>query len=425
MRSLTRLLVRLAALLLLVGLLVGLPTVVLVMVGAPWPSSAEWRDAWQSRMVGTDMVVRLGAGLFLVLWAWFAATALAEAGRVLVARRDPARLATMPSGDGPVRWVRSLVRVAAIGSVSASAVMSGLAGHGLAASAHRAATAPPAATTHVVVPGDSYWAIADAHLTEVFGREPTAAEVHVATEALMSWNVDRLGHRDPALIVPGETVVLEPPTTSGVAAPPEAVVIVEPADAAQVVAEVTVPAAVSTVPSTALIVPTTVPVSPAPAVADEAVSVRSEEHDAGFGLAELGVAALLSAGALAAVRVGRRRRLEGSRPGTELPMPTFEQTRTELQLRALRADERVARVDLALRAAAHDLAAQHATVLAVWAGDRGEVRLYLRGAAVPADSRWQPDVLQCTWTLGARPRGRRLAAALPGTLAPGHVARRW
>ena len=420
MRTLIRFLVRVAALLLLVGLLVGLPIVVLLAVGAPWPSSAQWRDAWQSRTVGTDVVVRLGAALFLLLWVWFAATALAEAGRVLMARRDPARLATLPSGDGPVRWVRSLVRLAAIGSVSASAVMGGLAGHGLAASAHRAATAPPALATHVVVAGDSYWAIADAHLTEVFGREPTAAEVHVATEALMSWNAGRLGHRDPALIVPGETVMLEPPAASVQAVPAAEVVIDEPVVTAPVVAEVTVPTAVPTLPSTAPIVPTTVPTSPTLTVPAEAVSVSSPavEYDDGLGVAELGLAALLSAGALAAVRVGRRRRLEGSRPGDALPVPTFEQTRTELQLRTLRADERVARVDLALRAAAHDLAAQHATVLAVTVGERGEVRLHLRGAAVPGDARWQLDVLRCTWTLGAQVSLAELGLAAGDTLQP-------
>ncbi len=418
MRTLFRLVVRVAALLLLVGLLVGVPIVLLVAVVAPWPSPAQWRDAWQSRTVGTDMVVRLGATLFLVLWAWFAATALAEAGRVLMARRDPARLATLPSGDGPVRWVRSLVRVAAVGSVSASAVMGGLAGHGLAAPSHRAVTAPPAVATHVVVPGDSYWSIADAHLTEVFGREPTAAEVHVATEALMSWNVDRLGHRDPALIVPGETVVLEGPT-SGVAAPPEAVVIDEPVAATAVVTVETVPSVAPVAPPTVetAVLPT-VPTAPSLVISDEVVAVPSVERADGLGVAELGVAALLSAGALAAVRVGRRRRLEGSRSGDELPMPTFEQTRTELQLRSLRADERVARVDLALRAAAHDLAAQHAAVLAVWAGERGEVRLYLRGAAVPSDARWQLDVLQCTWTLGAQVSLVELGLAAGDSLQP-------
>jgi hypothetical protein len=411
-RSLIRLLVRVAALLLLVALLVGVPAVVLTTVGAPWPSMAQWREAWQSRAVDTDVAVRIGAALFLVLWGWFAVTALGETVRVVAARRDPARLATLPIGDGPVRWVRGLVRLAAVGSVSASALMSGLAGHGLAAPGVDQ-LGPPAAAVHVVAAGDSYWAIADAHLTDVLGREPTAAEVHVATVTLMGWNAERLGHTDPTLIVPGESVVLAPPNAAPVPPPPP-----QPAPvAATPPASVAVPS--STVPSSTVPpsteAPSTVLSSTAPASTGPVVA---EVRDDGIDLAPLGTAVVLSAGALAAVRLGRRRRLQGSMPRSVTPAPTFEQTRTELQVRALHADERVARVDIALRAAAQDLASQHASVLAVWAGERGEVRLYLRGAAVPHDARWQLDVVRHTWTLGAHVSLGELGVAAGDALQP-------
>ena len=427
MRSLIRLLVRVAALVLLVALLVGVPAIVLITVGSPWPSMAQWREAWQSRAVDTDVAVRIGAALFLVLWGWFAVTALGEAARIVAARRDPARLATMPIGDGPVRWVRGLVRVAAVGAVSASALRSGLAGHGLAAPAVEQ-LGPPAAAVHVVAAGDSYWAIADAHLTDVLGREPTAAEVHVATVTLMEWNAERLGHTDPSLIVPGESVVLAPPSAAPVPPPPP-----HPAPvAAPPPAPVTVPSSTvspSTVPpSTAApstAAPSTVPPSTAapstvavPTAPSSTVPVVAEVRDDGIDLAQLGTAVVLSAGALAAVRVGRRLRLQGSIPRSVAPAPSFEQTRTELQLRALHADERVARVDIALRAAAQDLASQHASVLVVWAGERGEVRLYLRGAAVPHDARWQLDVVHHTWTLGAHVSLGELGMAAGDALQP-------
>ena len=403
MRSLIRFLVRVAALVALAVLLVGIPVALLFTVGAPWPSMVQWRDAWESRAVDAGFVVHLGAALFLVLWSWFAVTALSEVGRVVAARRDPDRLASMPTGEGPTRWVRGLVRVAAIGSMSVSA-LTGLAGHGLAAPGSEPGTVPVGVAAHVVEAGDSYWAIADAHLTTVLGRDPTPAEVHSATTALMEWNVDRLGHADPALIVPGETVLLEPATPAADVPMPAVeesamrAVDAPPAAATTALPSTTTPPPATEAPTTTQL-PTTTQAVPVASATDAASSGQSDAG--GLGIAELGAAALLSAGALAAVRASRRRELRTSLPGDVAAVPTFEQARTELQLRTLHADERVARVDIALRAAARDLAAQHATVLAVWAGERGEIRLHLRGAAMPSDSRWQLDVVDCTWSLGA------------------------
>jgi hypothetical protein len=64
-------------------------------------------------------------------------------------------------------------------------------------------TAAPA--THEVVSGDSYWAIAES----VLGAEATSAEVLAKTEALMALNGSRLGYEDPAMIHPGDVVLLE------------------------------------------------------------------------------------------------------------------------------------------------------------------------------------------------------------------------
>jgi hypothetical protein len=87
-------------------------------------------------------------------------------------------------------------------------------------------------------------------------------------------------------------------------------------------------------------------------------------------------------------------------------------------LRSLDPTERLARLDLALRAAAPDLVAQGAVVLAALLGDSGDVRLYVRGAAVPNDDRWHLDLLASTWTLPAAVGLEALAAAARECAAP-------
>ena len=80
---------------------------------------------------------------------------------------------------------------------------------------HELAVMTPLGPAHEVVSGDSYWRIADDHLSTVLQREPTPQEVLGYTEALVSFNHPLLGHRDPALILPGELVVFTPsPETS-------------------------------------------------------------------------------------------------------------------------------------------------------------------------------------------------------------------
>ena len=75
---------------------------------------------------------------------------------------------------------------------------------------HELAVLTPLGPAHEVVGGDSYWQIADDHLTAVLHRDATPPEVLEYTEALVSFNHPLLGHRDPALIVPGELVVFTP-----------------------------------------------------------------------------------------------------------------------------------------------------------------------------------------------------------------------
>ena len=113
--------------------------------------------------------------------------------------------------------------------------------------------------------------------------------------------------------------------------------------------------------------------------------------------------------------------------GARLSAPTPQQARTEVLLRSLNAAERLARLDLALRAAAPSLASQAASVHAVVMYDNGEVCLFLRGARLPrdrVDARPARQHLECS---AHRPRSSMLAHAGTSerTAVPGAGARRW
>lgn len=111
-------LIRLLAAVALAGLLFGVPVVAISTFGFPFPSWEQFSQSWHQRRVPNELVLRCGAMVFMVLWAWFAVTAVAEV--VAIARhpggtRDPVEA-------GPSGWVRALVRIAVISTVSATAV---------------------------------------------------------------------------------------------------------------------------------------------------------------------------------------------------------------------------------------------------------------------------------------------------------------
>ncbi|MDO8362848.1 MAG: hypothetical protein Q7V88_08120, partial [Actinomycetota bacterium] len=340
----TRALLRVLTLALLAVLLVGVPVLVVRLIGMPLPGAHQIRAAWQHRRVDGDLVLRIGAAVFSVLWLWFALTALAELWNVLSWRLGGGRARLAPVPPGPSGWVRALVRFVAVSSVSATAALGSLVPVARTASAvaprspvasavvssnssaaahagrptHQAngretpfsvarelgrpelrdriielnsgrqapdgsawqggvfplgmkvvlpeeADARPAAqvaphavaqavptllgAAHEVEAGDCYWQIADDHLAGVLDRDPTPPEVLAYTNALIEFNDDLLGHRDPTLIVPGELVILTDaglPHDGSVAAP--TVVPAAPALPGPPVVPV-VPAAVPEVPA--------------------------------------------------------------------------------------------------------------------------------------------------------------------------------
>ena len=109
-------------------------------------------------------------------------------------------------------------------------------------------------------------------------------------------------------------------------------------------------------------------------------------------------AAMLSAGVLAVLAVRRRRRLRQAEPHARLPEPTVRQTMTERELRCSGPGERLARVDLAVRAAAMSLITDERRVLAVLCSPEGEIELVSDGpTALPAPWKGCGD----RWSLAA------------------------
>lgn len=416
MRSAQRTVLRVLALLGLLAVLIGVPVMVARTIGLPVPSWHQWRIAMSSRRVDTDFVVRLGAGIFVLLWSWFAVTAVAEFGRVWAHRREPSALPAVDRADGPAWWVRGLVRFIAISSVSATALMGGM------GAVHGAAGAAP--HEHVVVPGDSYWRIAQDHLSEA-GALVSMAEVHALTLQLVEGNSGRLGHRDATLLLPGEVVRFDAPaaTTRPAAAVPSAAV---PAAAVPVTplptaAPSPAPTTVAAPPASVASVPASVPSRTVPPLSVPTVSVPStpsggDDHTAMVVLGLTG-AAMLAGGTVRVIDARRRSGWRGASVGTRVAAPSFEQVRTELCVRAVGAEEQLVRLDVVLRAVARDIAAQGASVLVATIGDYGDVRLFLRGTAMPSDLRWRLQLETGAWLLpGSVPLDELVDAARTATM---------
>jgi hypothetical protein len=428
LRSTTRLL----ALVGLAGLLAGVPAALVVLVGRPYPSGAQLTGAWRTQQVDTDTVIRFGWAVFLGLWAWFAFTALAESARVVQWRSTQPRRPLPATGRGPAGVVRQLVRLAMLSSVTGVAALGPLLPVRGPVAAGRVPQVPvlrpaapiaadstvdtPLGRAHEVVRGDSYWRIADHHLEDRFGREPSGREVYDYTEDLIGFNAPRLGHRDPTLIHPGELVVFTPlagdpqsvvherivpdVVVSGPAATRPSSQVPAPTPPPVTTLPVPTPPPVTASPSTTPAVPTAAPTT-TPSVRPSVPLDLAGRRDHGRLVSGLGAAVLVAIGATRVLDARRRRRLRAASVGARLAPPDPTNAHAEMTLRAHSDDERMARLDLALRAAAPDLAAQGARVVAAVLGDDGGVLLHLHGAATPSDVRWRVRIDDGAWVLPA------------------------
>jgi hypothetical protein len=254
---------------------------------------------------------------------------------------------------------------------------------------------------YVVVAGDSYWRIAEAHL----GLLASPMEIAAYTDVLMERNSPLLGYADRRLIRPGDIVQLntpEPPAVAAVLDSPEVTT-----DEAEPTVTAPVPSPVDAFPPPVVVPPTTVAPEPARPLAPPtgtavapAVASFFESESNGIPMQRgLPAALLLSAGAIVVLDARRRQQLRSARIGARLLPPTPQAVETELLLRSLNRAEQLARVDLALRSAAPGLVRQQARALAIEIADDGEIRVYTDRPAPIVARHWLFDGEAGAWRL--------------------------
>lgn len=271
--------------------------------------------------------------------------------------------------------------------------------------------AEPAAVAHTVEQGETLWSIAEDELGDPL-RWP---EVYDAN-AGRSFD-DGRSLSDPDLIHPGWTLDLPGAPAAETPPPPAPVVIPEPVvmpepvvapaapDAAPVEAAVESDAHDAHHAGGSIEEPPRAdnewadPVAaPAPAATDPVTTPAPEvsSESAARSLIDLRGAAMLSAGVLTLLAARRRQQLRRAVPRSIVPLPTAAEAATERTLRAVDAAERLARVDIAVRAAALPLVHRGRRVLAVRCSPDGELELIADGpaplpapfVATAADDRW-------------------------------------
>lgn len=179
------------------------------------------------------LVLAIVGGLAWLAWAWGALGLLLTAGAALPGAAGwIARLlqrAVLPAGARHAAAVALGLTVALQGPMTAGATTltatatTATAGPAVpdwpADPAENAGTPTPPSQqqqgtsstgTHVVVPGDCLWDIAEDRLRTASGQPPSAADVAGAVSAWWSQNRAVIGD-DPDLVLPGQ--VLTPPTT--------------------------------------------------------------------------------------------------------------------------------------------------------------------------------------------------------------------
>jgi nucleoid-associated protein YgaU len=242
---------------------------------------------------------------------------------------------------------------------------------------------PATTPQHTVVAGDSYWEIAE----EALGDAAAPQAVIELTRTLIDVNSPRLGYADQRMIHPGDVVYLTDATTgqppqpvsSSVAADVDAIAIDElppprPSQPTVTVAPTTTTPATSTTTSTTL----PPPGPPAPPTATDAGNDPAPSSSSPIGI---GQAALIATGVVALLAARRRARLRAAEPPARVPLPHPDAVATERALRRLDASDRLLRVDIALRAAAAELADGEARIVAVRCGTDGTVEVHLTAPA--------------------------------------------
>lgn len=350
---------------------------------------ADWWAALQRGELRPQIVIALLVAVVSLAWLRLALGLVVET--LAAVRRRPA-----PS----MRSLGSGQRLAAliVGGLTALVAMVPR----LPGEATRVAAA---ARTVVVQPGDSLSRIASAQLGDA-AAWPQIWELNRGRE------IDGRSFADPHLIHPGWELVLPgapeepvepdepadqqadeptvPPASASQPTPePTGTASLAEAEAGgEVAGDVCLPPALDpsdSGPPTPLEVPTpSLPAQPAlpsdTTIESDAssIDVLSTNRDLQM---PLGAALLVAAGTLGLVDARRRQRLRRAVVGARLPVPSVDDAAAELALRAARPGERVARLDLGLRAVAASLHRSGATsapsVLAVTSSPDGRMEIML------------------------------------------------
>jgi hypothetical protein len=271
----------------------------------------------------------------------------------------------------------------------------------------------PTGEVHVVEPGDSYWEIAE----EQLGERASAAEVHEYTIDLIDLNAPLFGYDDPAMIHPGDHVLLDASTASppAVELPPPLPPVdapagtpVEPPVELPVQPPVELPADVP--PVDAAPPPTAAPVSTPVVMAPVVDATSTDDRGAAAMAVGMGSAALLTAGALGVLRARRMQQLRRAGANARLAEASPQVQLTEMLMRTFSQAELVARVDVALRAVAPELVAAGARPLAVLAASDGELTFWLDRVAPSTDPTFTASDVVPKWVLSSSEPTQALAA---------------
>ena len=249
---------------------------------------------------------------------------------------------------------------------------------------------------HVVVRGDTLSGIAAARLDDAT-RWPEIFELNAGRTMSDGRRLD-----DPHLILPGWELHL--PTATAPIEPevsevPEVPELPELPERGQSEPELPEPElAEPELPEPELSDPA--PSEPEPVGSEPDMFEPTPVDDAGeaatSGPVGLGRAAMLSVGVLALLAALRARRLRSSGPHARVPEPRPAAIATERRLRAVDADERLVRLDLALRAVAGTIADRDRQVRAALVAGDGAVEVVLTGPC-HLPSPWTGTA--CRWTL--------------------------
>jgi len=265
---------------------------------------------------------------------------------------------------------------------------------------------PASGLSYTVVAGDSYWQIAEDHLD----HSATDAQVAVYTADLIRINSPVLHHSHDRLIRPGDVLQLGLQGADTAVPATEAPSPIAEQSAEVAIADAALVPPIAVAPPVSDEVSTSTVLSPIPASADSAVPATVGERlfdtldNSSDGIPirrDLATAMLLAGGAIAALDARRRQQLRRAHLGARLVPPMDEAIETEMLLRSLDPADRLARIDVALRSAATDLARQQARVLAAEIAEDGEIRLYTDRPAMMVARHWLLDLDAGAWRLPA------------------------